>query len=156
MAMKVEQIMGEAPKTDRTTDEVLVILNVSHMFMIIMTALFFAAMFTDLGPDGTMRWVVAAGVILFSDLAFIGIGIALAVAAKSAYVSKGNHWVVWLTVPALSIPPIPELYAGIIGFFPTDHQIAWFSIALSGILFLWTWVENKPIWKRANAAKHGF
>ncbi|MBF0169901.1 MAG: hypothetical protein HQK87_02235 [Nitrospinae bacterium] len=151
--MKAEQTMGAQAGGDRTTDEVVVILNVSHMFMIVMTALFFAAMFTDLGPDGTMRWVVAAGVILFSDLAFIGIGIALAVAMKSTKISKGNHWVVWLTVPLLSIPPLPELYEGLIGFFPTDHQIAWFSIAVSGILFLWTWVENIPFWKRVNATK---
>ncbi len=146
--------MGMRSKVDRTTDEIVVILNVSHMFMIVMTALFFAAMFTDLGTDGTMRWVVAAAVVLFCDLAFIGIGVGLAVAMKSTEVSKGNHWVVWLTIPLLSIPPIPELYSGLLGFFPSDAQIAWFSIAVSGILFLWTWIENVPVWKRADEWKN--
>lgn len=147
-AMNGHDATADQGRTDRTTDQILVLLNVSHIFMIIMTAIFFAAMFTDLAPDGTMRWVVAAGVILFSDLAFIGIGVALEVAARSVKVTAVNKWLVWLTIPVLSIPPAPELYAGIIGFFPTDHQIAWVAIALSAILSLWTFYETLPVWKR--------
>ncbi len=138
---------------DKTTEEIAVILNASHMFMIVMTALFYAALFTDFGTDGTMRWVVALTMIIFCDLAFTIIGISLTVAQKRVAISKGNRLVVWLTIPVLSIPAYPDLYAEFIGFFPSDHQIASAALILCALLFIWTWRETIPLWKRANAPK---
>lgn len=119
-----------------------IILNVCLLVMIIMTGAFFLGLFTELGPGTTMRWVVAAGVILFSDLAFVGIAVAMMVARKHYPHMRGsNTLLAWLTIPALSLPPVTELYDWATGPV-SDVTVAWLGIAVTVILSVWTWLET--------------
>jgi len=139
-----ERISGEA-----TSDQSLVIVNICHLFMIIMTGAFFTGLFTDLGTDGTMRWVVAAAVVLFSDLAFAGVGIALIVAARYTKVRLTNHLLPWVTLIVLSLIPITEAYDSFTGPV-TDTQVAWLGIGASVLLTLWAWVETTHVRHRVS------
>lgn len=139
-----ERISGET-----VSDQSLVIVNICHFVMVIMTGAFFLGLLTDLGTDGTMRWVVAAAVILFSDLAFAGVGVALIVAARYTHVRLTNHLLPWVTLIVLSVIPVTEAYDSLTGPV-SDAQVAWIGLGASALLTLWAWIETAHVRHRVS------
>jgi hypothetical protein len=132
------------------TEKILVFMNAAHLLMVVTTTCFFAALFSDLGEDGTMRAAVTYAVFLFSDLGFFGIGFALKLLSRTVEVTASNKWMVWLSIPVFSILSLPDLYAEYLGFFPSDPQMAMSAIVACLLFAWWNLSETVPVWKRVN------
>ncbi len=140
--------MKDQTKSKTASDQILLITNISHMVMIVITLGFFMGLLTDLGTDdGSMRWAVAAGVILFSDLAFVGIVTGLIIIARSTEVTFGNMANPIITIIVLTLISLKGTYEWFLGPV-SDPLIGWLGISASIILLAWMYFETAQVKKR--------
>ncbi len=112
----------------REEKPVLLIINVSLIVVIVIAAMLYAGLFTDLGVDDSMRFAVLAGVFLVCDVAFFAMGVALIFMSRKRKVTWINMLIPFLAIPAFSILPVKEIYE------PFTGPITDIQIGLAGLL----------------------
>lgn len=133
------------------TASVVIILNACFMFLIVITALFFLGLLTDLGAGGEMRAVVIASIMLFSNVGFFAFGIGFLIAGKSSPVSWFNKLLPWLVIVSFSTAAIDGIYTPLTGPV-TDAQVALIGVSVAIIALILILIETIKFSKRVKGA----
>ena len=118
-----------------------IIINASHLFLIIMTSAFFLGLFTNLGVGDDMRSAITVAIFLVSDVSFFSVGIGLLIVGRSWPVSFFNKCIPWITLVAFSVASLKEIYEPLIGPV-SDKGVAMIGIGIGVVMFALTLVET--------------
>lgn len=133
--------MNDNQSTQEKQGSSVIILNASHLFLIIMTSAFFLGLLTNLGRGGDMRAAVTVSIFLVSNVSFFSVGIGLLIVGRSWPVSLFNKLIPWITMIAFTVAAFKEIYEPFIGPV-TDRGVAAIGIGVGIVMFALTIMET--------------
>ncbi|MBI5814764.1 MAG: hypothetical protein HZB29_04055 [Nitrospinae bacterium] len=114
--------------------------------MIIFSAIFYAGVFYDNWYSADYMLVVAATIVLFSDLTYACIGAGYLIINRAYPVSKSNIILAFAAIPLQTLPSLKQMYEPVIGPV-SDMSAAWAGLAVSAVLLAWCLAETVKLIK---------
>ena len=132
---------------------IMIILNLSLITMIVLSAIIYAGVFYDVMYDKDYMLIVAYTMVLFSDPAYIGIILGYFILAKSFPVTLSNKALGVATLVFQTLPSVKILFEPFTGPI-SDFSAAWAGLIVSALLLAWGIVETVKLIKTYQGHQH--